>query len=112
MVRRRGSTVFLFFALVPGLTLAIGQAAVQSPPQTNQVAAAASAVGAPVKPAIPKDLRKLMLLGWQLNGIEGVDRPWHLKAAYQTFDADGKPTGSGTFEEWWASPEKWKWSFS
>lgn len=105
MVRRSGSFALFFFALVPGLAAAGQAAATTTSSPTNQVAAA-------VSPVMPKDLRKLMVLGWQLNGIEGVDKPWHLKGAYQAFDADGNPTGSGTFEEWWASPEKWKWSYS
>lgn len=33
---------------------------------------------------------------------------WHMKANYQTFDADGKPKDRGIFEEWWASAEKYK----
>ncbi|MGC2213089.1 MAG: energy transducer TonB [Silvibacterium sp.] len=88
-------------ALVQGLVQTSGQAATQ----TATAAVAAAAV-------MPKKPDALMLLGWKVNGVEGVDKPWHLKAAYQTFDADGKPTRSGTFEEWRASPEKWKWSFS
>ena len=101
MARRSVSFVLFFFALVPDLTAVFGQAAVQSAPQTNQV-----------NPVMPKDLSGLMLLGWRVNGVEGVDKPWHLKATYQTFNADGKPKGQGTFEEWWVSPEKWKLSYS
>lgn len=108
MTRRTGPTVLLFFALVPGLALALGQAAVQNSPQTNQVAAGAAAAN----PVLPKSLKELMLLGWRVNGVEGVDKPWHLKANYQTFDADGQPKGTGAFEEWWDGPEKWKFSYS
>lgn len=49
-----------------------------------------------------------MLLASEVNGLRGIDKPWHLKANYQTFDADGKPKVQGVFEEWWAGPEKWK----
>jgi TonB family protein len=31
--------------------------------------------------------------------------PWHLKMDVQLFDAKGTPTDKGTVEEWWASPE-------
>lgn len=106
MERRIVSAVLLFFALVQGLTLAFGQATGQGSPQTNQVAAAA------VNPMLPKTLKELMALGWRVNGVEGVDKPWHLKATYQTFDADGQPTETGTFEEWWDSSEKSKRSFA
>src|SRR5277367_2501863 len=100
----RRTAVLLFFALVSGL-VAFGQAGQQSSPQTNRVVAAAPVMANPV---IPKNLKDLMVLGWRVNGVEGVDKPWHLKATYQTFDADGNVTGSGTYEEWVASPEKWK----
>jgi TonB family protein len=30
--------------------------------------------------------------------------PWHLKATYQFFTLDGTPSGSGTFDYWWAGP--------
>lgn len=33
-------------------------------------------------------------------------KPWHLRATYQTFDDKGQPKSQGTFEEWWAGPEK------
>ena len=105
MARRAAFLVLFFFALAPAAASA--QAAVQSAPHTNQAAAAVTA-----DPAMPNDLNGLMLLGWRLNGIEGVNRPWRLRANYQTFDADGKPKDQGTFEEWWAGPEKWKWSYS
>ena len=108
MARRTGPSVFLFFALVPGLA-AFGQAGAQSSPRTNQVIAAAPVVSSPV---IPKNLKELMVLGWRVNGVAGIDKPWHLKATYQTFDADGNAAGSGTFEAWVASAEKWKWSYS
>ena len=76
MARRIVSAVLLFFAFFQGLTLAFGQAAGQGSPQTNQVAAAA------VNPMLPKTLKELMALGWRVNGVEGVDKPWHLKATY------------------------------
>jgi TonB family protein len=104
----RRTAVLLFFALVPGL-VAFGQAGEQSSHQTNQTVAAAPVVANPV---MPKNPNELMVLGWRVNGADGVDKPWHLKATYQTFDADGNATGSGTFEEWVASPEKWKRSYS
>lgn len=31
--------------------------------------------------------------------------PWHLKATYQLYDFEGKPTVHGTWEYWWASPK-------
>jgi TonB family protein len=62
---------------------------------------------------MPKDPNALMQLAARVNGLGSPDmKPWHLKANYQTFDADGKPKEQGVFEEWWASPDKYKISYS
>ena len=42
------------------------------------------------------------------NGLEGVSRPWHLVLSYDVFDGDGDNVHSGTYEELWASPKKFK----
>lgn len=106
MVRRSGSFALFFFALVPALAPAFGQAVAQGASQTSQVVAAA-----PVDPVMPKDANAAMPLAARVNGLAGIDKPWHLKANYQTFDADGKPKDQGVFEEWWAGPDKYKISY-
>src|ERR1700758_4583091 len=68
-----------------------GQAAVQSSHQANQAAVAA----VPFDPVMPKDANGMMQLASRVNGLAGMDKPWHLKANYQTFDADGKPKDQG-----------------
>lgn len=73
-------------------------------------AAPANAVADPV---MPRDPNAAMLLATRVNGLASADmKPWHLKANYQTFDADGKPKDTGVFEEWWAGPEKYKISYT
>jgi hypothetical protein len=44
-----------------------------------------------------------------LNGLqsEGV-HPWHIAVSYDQFDQDGDNANSGTFEEFWAGPTKYK----
>jgi len=32
-------------------------------------------------------------------------KPWHLRATYQLYDYEGKPTAQGVWEYWWASPK-------
>jgi TonB family protein len=32
-------------------------------------------------------------------------KPWHLRATYQLYDFEGKPTLQGTWEYWWVSPK-------
>lgn len=61
---------------------------------------------------MPSDPGELMLLATHVNGLGGLAQPWHLKASYQTYDANGKPKDQGTFEEWWAAPDRNKISYS
>lgn len=39
-------------------------------------------------------------------------KPFHLKATYQLYDENGKPSEQGTFEYWWASPKVHRASWS
>ena len=44
-----------------------------------------------------------------LNSIDDATmKPWHLKLNFLLFDAKGKPTETGTIEEWWAGPTMYK----
>jgi len=53
------------------------------------------------------------MLASQVNGLGAASmKPWHLKAAYEVYDVDGNPKYQGTYEEWWAAPDKYKSSFS
>jgi TonB family protein len=62
--------------------------------------------------SLPKDPAALLALAAQHNGLAGPGlKPWHIKATYQLYDAKGKPTDKGTFEEWWAAPNEFKLSF-
>ena len=114
MTRRRS---FLFLAglalLVQGVTAAFGQAATPTTTQAGK-ASASAAQGTPVAdPVMPKDPNALMHLAARVNGLAAVGMPpWHLKANYQTFDADGKPKDQGVFEEWWAGPDKYTISYA
>jgi len=55
----------------------------------------------------PHDAVALMRLAPEVNGLNTLDmKPWHIKATYQIYDDEGKPKDQGTFEEWWAAPDK------
>jgi TonB family protein len=57
---------------------------------------------------MPTDPAALMQLAAQKNGLAGKGlKPWHIKVAYQTYDAKGNPSQQGTFEEWWNSPSEY-----
>lgn len=99
---------YLLFVIVlvsvPGFAQASSANNIQ--PDTKAAVVAASV------PAIPGNPNKLMLLGAQLNGLAPDMKPWHLRANFQTFDADGKPKDQGVFEEWWDASAKWKVSYA
>ncbi len=42
------------------------------------------------------------------NGLAGATTQWHVVARFESFDPDGKPKDSGTFEEWWFGPKSYK----
>ena len=48
-----------------------------------------------------------------LNRIDDAAlKPWHLKLSVQIFDKKGRPTETGTIEEWWKSPSTYKTVYS
>lgn len=58
---------------------------------------------------LPKDPKGLMRLAVNLNGLNGDNiHPWHLKATFKLFDDAGNPSDEGSYEEFWASPTKYK----
>jgi TonB family protein len=63
---------------------------------------------------LPKDPQDILKMALAANGLgaSASVKPWHLTARYQTYDSKGKPKAQGTFEEWWAGPEKYKTAYS
>lgn len=79
---------------------------------TATAACAAKANKAAPTSSLPKDPAALLALAAQRNGLSGPNlKPWHIKATYQLYDAKGKPTETGTFEEWWQGPKEYKLAF-
>lgn len=55
------------------------------------------------------NLQAWLLKEANLNGLQSTDvRAWHIMIAYDQFDEDGDNVHSGTYEEFWASPEEYK----
>jgi len=76
-------------------------------PQTTQYSASNPANSEAA--SMPSDPVTLLALAALLNGLDGPGvQPWHIKLTYQMFDTDGDPQNSGTYEEFWASPNKYK----
>lgn len=68
--------------------------------------AATSATAADVP--IPRDAQKRMEMASKVNGLQGLDVPWHLKATYQLFGPDSKETDKGTYEEWRVNAQQYR----
>ncbi len=43
-----------------------------------------------------------------LNGLQDVSTPWRIVIAYDQFDEDGDNVHSGTYEELWAGPKRYR----
>jgi TonB family protein len=58
---------------------------------------------------LPKEPREIFAAAAPFYDFnDAALKPWHLKASYQLYDGDGKPTEQGTFEYWWASPQVYR----
>jgi TonB family protein len=77
-------------------------------------AAAAPVPPAPAAPpdvATPDDPRKRIELAEKVNGLHGLDIPWHLKASYEVFTTDGTTGDAGVYEEWRVSEKQYRVAF-
>jgi TonB family protein len=60
----------------------------------------------PATAGLPKDPAAIMAAAAPLYDFNNAAiPPWHLKATYQIYDEHGQPSGNGTYEYWWASPQ-------
>jgi hypothetical protein len=93
------------------LLAAFTQTAV-SPKSSPDIAPVAKPAPPPVSVAnsiTPADPKERLELGRRLNGLQGTDiQPWHMKASYEVFDADGKSKDKGTSEEWRVNEKQYK----
>jgi TonB family protein len=103
----------LVFSLSTFLLLTSSQAV--APPQSPPAAAHTQPMRAPTTAGsidTPVDPKERVALGRKVNGLHGLDaQPWHLKATYEVFSADGTSKDKGTFEEWWIHAGQYKLAF-
>jgi TonB family protein len=60
-------------------------------------------------PSLPSDPAALLQLAADANGLHAPTlQPWHIRASWQTLDADKHVKQEGTWEEWWAGEKKFK----
>src|SRR5580692_5789586 len=97
------------FYLGFSILLALGQTA--TPPAPPPAAGPPSQAGPPATPtnvATPADPNQRMELAGKMNGLLGLDIPWHIKATYEVFGPDGKSTDTGTYEEWRLNADQYR----
>ncbi len=88
------------------LGFALLLASLQTAAQTSAPAQQEQPANPPVTSiATPSDPAQRLEVGRNINGlvVPGA-KPWHLKATYQLYDNQGKPSETGTYEEWWFGP--------
>jgi len=62
----------------------------------------------------PRKFEDSDLSGWirtesAVNGLQSTDlQPWYIRISYDRYDEDGDNVDSGTYEEFWAGPNKYK----
>jgi TonB family protein len=65
----------------------------------------------PAKPPdvpTPSDAQQRMALAARVNGLLGLDIPWHVRASYEVYSPDGASREKGTYEEWRISDKRYK----
>ena len=90
------------------LLLALTQAATAPEPPASVPASQAAPSTSSAEVITPKDAKERMELAEKVNGLHGLDIPWHLKASYEVFGLDGKSTDTGTYEEWHVSAKQYR----
>jgi hypothetical protein len=83
--------------------------------RTGQMPAlpAAASNHTPTNPPVPQDPEEMLLAAAQVNGLDAPGlKPWHILVSYDKFDEDGDNVDSGTYEELWAGPKKYRLSYT
>ena len=105
----RGGRAAVWLCWMVGLCVA---ARAQEGQRQNPAAMAAPGQASASAAAMPAEPAQLLTLAAKLNGLDSPElKPWHIKATYETFDRKGGPSGTGTYEEWWASDSQYKRSY-
>jgi hypothetical protein len=58
---------------------------------------------------LPRNPSEVLQLAQDINGLAlPVGKPWHVKLTYDQFDEDGDNVHSGTYEEFYVGPKKYR----
>ncbi len=101
-------SLILVILLMSSLGFAQAQATQPGPPAPVTVPSQAAPSTRSAEVVTPTDPKERMELAEKVNGLHGLDIPWHLKASYEVFGVDGKPADTGTFEEWHVNAKQYR----
>ncbi len=80
-----------------------GQGQAQDVPAAPKLAAVA-----PIPP-VPKAAAEIFAQARPLYDFGSKEmKPWHMKVSYQIFETEGYPGEQGTYEYWWAAPDRYR----
>jgi TonB family protein len=94
-------SVSVLFALAQSTT-------VPAPPAEGGASSQSAPLASPAEVITPTDAKERMDLARKVNGLQGLDIPWHLKASYEVFGLDGKSSDTGTYEEWRVNAKQYR----
>ena len=101
-------SLILVVLLISFLGFAQAQATPPGPPAPVTAPSQAAPSTNSGEMVTPTDPKERMELAQKVNGLHGLDIPWHLKASYEVFGLDGKSTDKGTYEEWRVSAKQYR----
>lgn len=97
------------FTLALPAFFAIATLAQTPAPATPVNTGSATQAATPATTSLPADPTALLQLAADANGLHATTlKPWHVRATWQTLDADKHVQQQGTWEEWWAGEKKFK----
>ena len=76
------------------------------PPSTSWTTSVAMQAAIPAK--VSSDLAGWVEQQSAINGLDMLGHPWHIVIAYEQFDEEGDKVHSGTFDEVWATPTRYR----
>jgi len=76
------------------------------PPATSWTTSVAMRSAIPAK--VSSDLPAWIEQQSAINALQQLGHPWHIVIAYEQFDEDGDKIHSGTFDELWAAPQRYR----
>lgn len=97
----------LFFVLIFAVRNAAAQSAVSLPPDPSTLVPVTDSIARSTP--MPHSPADILELASAMNGLDVPStKPWHVKLTWDEFDEDGDNVHSGTLEEFYVNPRKYR----